>query len=41
MWASSWRLEWVEDLNMAENTLEILVIRHRGNELKLLLLGHM
>jgi hypothetical protein len=41
MWASSWRLEWVEDLDMAKNTLEILVTKNRGNKLKLLFLGHM
>lgn len=31
------RLEWAEDLDTAENTLEILVTSNRGNEFKLLL----
>jgi hypothetical protein len=35
------RLEWEEDLDTAENTLEILVTSNRSNELKLLLRGHM
>jgi hypothetical protein len=41
VWASSGRLEWPEDLDTTENTLEILVTNNRGNELKLLLQGHM
>jgi hypothetical protein len=36
-----WKIVWVEDFNTIENTLEILVTRNKGNELKLLLLGHM
>jgi hypothetical protein len=31
------RLEWAEDLDTAENTLEIFVTSNRGNDLKLLL----
>ncbi len=41
VWASSGRLEWVEDLDMIENTLEILVTDNKGNEFKLLFRGHM
>jgi hypothetical protein len=41
VWASNGRLEWAEDLDTAENKLESLVTSNRGNELKLLLLGHM
>jgi hypothetical protein len=41
VWASSGRPEWAEDLDTAENTSEILFASNRGNELKLLLGGHM